>query len=697
MNSYDLSFQSMQNLANSWQKAANSNIGTTERIQLYQDTETVTEFLGRGVKEASSEEIRKIDHLCIALIQGFKHSDQLKSNLVTWVAHNTSHAEGKGFSGAYLVIHNLFEALFALKINPADREFIQTIDSKSLEIIDSLKQGIPYEVIELLYLSRSDIHNLVELNKTAKKNRAITLPLIIDKLISEEINLYDLGIRTVKKIIDYFGNRSVKVTTMNFQGFSEIKDDDVDKICKHFTNVHKLIVNSKEITNKSSDYFSKMTQLKSLDLINCQKITNFFFLKQLKGLECLNIYHTQFEDISFLVDLQNLKSLNLSYCRFKNVNLLQRLTGLKSLALSWVFDKTDMSFLEHLKELENLNFSECKQIRDMSIVQHLTKLKHLNLRKCSRIKDRNFLQYLKGLKSLDLTKCAWVTEKHLSYIKEMKELEQLNLSKTNFTDTNFLQHMQELKELTLSNRPNSPYISDTSSVQYLKKLEKLNLSGSYSYPCSRSDMIVDLSHLQGLKSLKELNLFFCGHISNISLLQNLQGLESLKITRYDQLTDISFLSSLQRLKDLSFNACSGIKNILPIQGLYRLEKLDLSTLQQIENISFSCLQGLQKLKELYLEYCKITNINFLKDLHKLEVLNLSHTKITQTDILQGLPRLKILLLDYCDQITDLNFAQELKDLKRLNIGYSHIKYDEIRYLKKIRSLNGCRELYILHP
>lgn len=621
------SFNSMQNLAARWYRAAHENIGTTERMKLYSDTREVVEYLGKGVRQVSkvegldisnlcelllvgydsshapqlkftnqatynpnAREENAIYDLCKALIQGFNQSDESKTTLANWVAHNTSRGAE---NGAYLPLHHLFDALERLE--PENCQALKIIDSQALEINNKLNSGIPHNIVEPLLHSQNNLKDFLEMAKTSKGIRGASSPIIdifINKLNKGEISLNDLGIKTLTAFCNFFGNRCSEITRLDLRGLKDIKDTDIQLIFDSFPDISQLYLNQALITDKATVLFLGMPKLTNLELSNCPKVSDFTILGHLKKLKelCLS-KNSQITNLKFLEELQELEkldlsgsnikcipqslimltSLNLSECRIHDINFLQTLENLETLDLSQNLI-TDIRILESLKKLKKINLSGCRLITDCSSLKGLHSLTNLNLGFCFQISDFSFLKNLQTITHLNLQSC------------------------TQIKDINFLESMTKLIELNLSNFNR---ITDLSPLQFLKELENLSFSG-----CVK---ITDIESIISLKKLRTLDLSRCKGIKDFSMLKNLQGLKRLSLSNCTQISDISFVQDLKRLTYLHLLGCEEITNITHLQSLEELTFLNLSYCEKITDISV--LSRLNELKELSVGGCCNTVLN----------------------------------------------------------------------------------------
>ncbi len=347
-------------------------------------------------------------------------------------------------------------------------------------------------------------------------------------------------------------------------------------------------------------------------------------IRELTGLQSLNLSRNQISDYSFLEKLTGLQSLDLSRNQISDYSFLEKLTGLQSLDLS-NNQISDYSFLENLTGLQSLDLSR-NQISDYSFLEKLIGLQTLDLSN-NQISDINFLEKLTSLQTLDLSG-NHISD--ISFLEKLTDLQTLDLGRNQITDYSFLEKLTGLHTLGL----NRNQISDYSFLEKLTSLQTLDLSGN---------QITDISFRENLTGLQILNLSY-NQITDISFLEKLTGLQTLNLS-YNQISDYSFLEKLTGL-----------------------QSLDLST-NQIAEVSF--LEKLTSLKSLYLGNTRLTNYRFLECLTGLEELFLHKNELTNVSFLENLTDLKQLALSD-NQITDISYLRNLTDLEWLYLPNNQI-------------------------
>lgn len=213
-----------------------------------------------------------------------------------------------------------------------------------------------------------------------------------------------------------------------------------------------------------------------------------------------------------------------------------------------------------------------------------------------------------------------------------------------------------------------------------------------------------LADLQQLESLKELNLSYCGGISDESLraIGDLRALESLDLTFCGDIGDTGLehlrgLTSLKRL-NLSGTAVTDL-GLSQLSGLAALEELDLSgsliRRGAIDGSGLRHLTNLRKLQRLslYNTFVDDAGLEPIQNLTRLESLDLGDTWVSPEGLarLQSLKRLQELRLAYCDGIDDsaLETLAKLPHLERLDLTFCRITdagAEHLASMKKLRRL-----------
>ena len=220
-------------------------------------------------------------------------------------------------------------------------------------------------------------------------------------------------------------------------------------------------------------------------------------LANLKNLKVLRFVSNDIYYMDFIADLPSgLEELNLYGNNINDISSLTRLTGLKRLTLVGN-SIMDISSLANLTQLEELDISDNNKIQDFSSISHLIKLKKLGLSELN-IGDISFLKNLTGLEDLNISHInpSMFPNKvsDLEPLANLRKLQVLNAGENKIKNIKPLAGLSELVTLIL----NKNEIESTDALKSLKKLERVNLS---------ENKIEDISQLSGLKNLVDIDVF----------------------------------------------------------------------------------------------------------------------------------------------------------------------------------------------
>ena len=302
------------------------------------------------------------------------------------------------------------------------------------------------------------------------------------------------------------------------------------------------------------------------------------------------------------------------------------------------------------------------------------------------------------LKEEDLEKITEITlpTKDLRGIEKLVNLECAKFNDRggggNIYDFTPLSNLKKLKKITIYfRRP-----VEISPDEHVKNMTCLD--GSFSLLTTLETLEIeqtklkDVSPIEQLVNLKTLDL----GLNQIEFLPenlgNLQKLESLVFV-HNNVKDIEPVKSLINLKELFFHS-NYVEDISPIKDLVNLTRLgfnnnkikNIASVTNLVNITQLLLDqnqieelpekigNLKKLKEIQLEFNKISRIPPLIGLESIEELDLSNNELDDTALLQldGLENLKFLYVAVNKKITKVPIMKNLKSLKELYLNYNSI-------------------------
>ncbi len=238
---------------------------------------------------------------------------------------------------------------------------------------------------------------------------------------------------------------------------------------------------------------------------------------------------------------------------------------------------------------------------------------------------------------------------------------------------------------------------DLERIRGLRSLEVLGLAQTH---------ITDsaLAIVESLPSLRELDLFFCEHVTDAgaSQLRAAPGLEKLNVrgTKISG-SGVKFLTELATLRSLDIGITEiDDPSIELMEALPRLESLAIGG-NRISEAGISSLRGLRQLRHLDLSGAQVTdsgiwavvvtdlNLDEIGSLPGLESLNLSAPSPDYVDaVSSGVPRLRGAI-----RVTDFGASQlaRLESLRRLNLSRSYLTAAGIG---KLHGLERLEELVL---
>lgn len=176
-------------------------------------------------------------------------------------------------------------------------------------------------------------------------------------------NILYLGDSPVDTDIDELELRNV-----SFDDYSFLRD---------FKNLHRLIIESSQITSEDLEYLKNMDDLYAVYLILCENITS----------------------LDALANIPTLEELYIIGCNISDYSPLKKAESLNTLCLDMCSQLSDISFLETLPSLVSLSLSSCDNISDFSVLSNLNMLTVLNL--CWTAFSDEDIQYLMNMNHME--------------------------------------------------------------------------------------------------------------------------------------------------------------------------------------------------------------------------------------------------------------------------------------------------------
>lgn len=427
----------------------------------------------------------------------------------------------------------------------------------------------------------------------------------------------------LKKVVLVGGEKSLskelEKKLLNPNSTEESKEDNKTHNSNN-QNSQNNIDNSKEV-NIKDEILKKaiINQLKHQNIYkDGQKITEKM-MSQLNGLDCnLNFTQSRMGGIKSLEGLEyaiNMTSLDLTGNEVIDLTPLKGCKNLETLELDdqYLAESgqylTDISSLKDLTKLKKLVLKNNK-IEDLSAIGNLTDLEELDLYGNRGIKSIDGFENLKKLKKLILNRTGGITD--ISPLKECKDLEELSIQNNKVSSIEALKDHEKLKLLDISG---NKQITDLSPLEKSTKLTRLLANGN---------KIESLDSLKNLTELKEIHVSE-NKIKDLSPLEKLVNLEDLDISNNPDIESLEVLKNLTNISELKINNAKKVKDFSPISKLTKLE--DLTIIRSgLTDISF--LRGLNEITEMNLQMNQIYDINPLVDMANLREVKLGRNNIS---------------------------------------------------------------------
>lgn len=430
----------------------------------------------------------------------------------------------------------------------------------------------------------------------------------------------------LKKVVLVGGEKSLskelEKKLLNPNNTEESKEDNKNTNKTHNSNNQNSqnnIDNSKEV-NIKDEILKKaiINQLKHQNIYkDGQKITEKK-MSQLKGLDCnLNFTQSRTGGIKSLEGLEyavNMTSLDLTGNEVIDLTPLKKCKNLVNLELDdqYLAESrqylTDISPLKDLTKLKKLVLKNNK-IEDLSAIGNLTNLEELDLYGNRGIKSINGFENLKKLKKLLLNRTVGITD--ISPLKECKDLEELSIQNNKVSS---IEALKDHEKLTLLDISGNKQITDLSPLEKSTKMTRLLANGN---------KIESLDSLKKLTELKEIHISE-NNIKDLSPLEELVNLEDLDISNNPDIKSLDVLKNLTNITELKINNAKKVTDFSPIS---KLKKLDDLTIIRSGLTDVSFLKGLNEITEMSLQNNQISDINPLVEMANLREVKLGYNNI----------------------------------------------------------------------
>lgn len=292
--------------------------------------------------------------------------------------------------------------------------------------------------------------------------------------------------------------------------------------------------------------FSPLGRLKNLECIELSRTPGLAELDWIA--QCANLKEVHLDSsgdslsASPIADLPKLEKLGLARFRAKKLPNFALIEHLEDLTIR-ESDLADVSAFAGLKNLRSLALRDLGSCRELNSLTELPKLQDLTISGMPRLKSLPDFRGLSKLRSLHIARCGALAHVPMEL---PPKLEKLNLQSLGLHEIPRLDGLNSLKSLNLSNIGN---VKTTPSLAGSPNIESISLSG-FEYN-------IDLSILESLKSLRRIFLSFCRQVSNFEEISNIESLQEIAIFNCPSIVDLSPLlgnKSLERIYLLGSHA-----------------------------------------------------------------------------------------------------------------------------------------------
>ncbi|MCR5257410.1 MAG: hypothetical protein K6E40_04565 [Desulfovibrio sp.] len=368
---------------------------------------------------------------------------------------------------------------------------------------------------------------------------------------------------------------------------SEVKNEDLAKLCKAFPDMYGLsIEDSEELTSIAPVAGLKKLKRFSLSL---DGVADFSPLAGLASLEEIDIVCQAISDLKWMKGLVKLESIKID-------------GGSDAVSDDAVVKK--VASFEGLPSLPNLD--------------------EVQLSNCAPADLTPLAAAFPGLVKLDLSNCVI---KDLSPLAKLSKLEDLSLYGAHVKDFSPLAGCPALETLNYYATKGADY----STLGKLTQVKELN---------GGLTELADISWMAGMKNLRSFDLF-SEKVADYSPMAS-SGVEQLQIWKMSVPQDLTSLGSVKTLTDLKLWDLNGMKGAAALASLPRLAKLTLDGVnaESGDPVDLSFLGKLSSLKELVINGSKVANFDAVAGCKALETVDIREAKgIASLAALKKLPAL----------------------------------------------------------
>lgn len=438
---------------------------------------------------------------------------------------------------------------------------------------------------------------------------------------------------------------------------NKLTDTGFQLVTEFFPKTTQLTIISLGITDEGVQHITKLTNLQSLSLRGCSRVSPaiMLYLSQLTSLTELVLLHNvklqhksgEMAVLSRLSNIQvlgvgssstinalgdaevneiaglaqNLRSINFpSYAGTLSGNFFSQCSKLTMLDLQGALNVDDDSLVlvAKLSLLTSLQLNRCTKLTDKGIMhlQPLTQLQVLNLSHCFNLTDKSLevVGSVTSLNQLYMQQCLNVTDNGLTHLSNLVQLRLLDVSYCEKLTGAGFEVCQGHRHFATLNVSCCSQLCDTglSSIGRLSSLTKLDIC--------HCPLVSDtgLAHLSGLTILTALDMAHCPRVGDVALaiLSNLPALTTIKLNGCLKLSDagVAQLTKLNGLLTVHLDKCirltdTGLAHLAQVTGLTSLR---LARCPEITDVGVGLLSSLTRLSTLSLANCpNITDLGLL--------------------------------------------------------------------------------------
>lgn len=344
-----------------------------------------------------------------------------------------------------------------------------------------------------------------------------------------------------------------------------------------FENLEQLHIECSTLIDplENISELSALKNLKKLQIVGGDKISDFGVLYSLDGLEELAIDSESLKDISFVRDMPVLQSLSIEDSIVLDISALRDLDSIKNLELTDNYEIQDYSALSNLTSLESLNLELCGS----SQMPDATGWKNLKNLTISGAESIGFLKSLPNLQSLHLAGCNCSEYEALTFLQK---LESLKLSGI-YGDVESLDVLAELENLKVLDISSMSLYGNAEAIFGIPHLEELNIndcSFGLDFENMPENDSLKVLYMDRIKLWDNISVAYDGiityldydevHLADcISFVEKFPNLEELYV-QSNKLTEVAFTESIPNLRKLDITD-NYITDLRPLEKLNHLE------------------------------------------------------------------------------------------------------------------------------